>query len=111
MASAVRAAPAAAPAAPARAPDPGSSHRRVQPALKVSNPNDASEREAEATAREGMAMPAPAVSPRARVPMLAARQTAKAAPTPKEAKKDETSPELTEAIKSELGGGMPLPPA
>jgi hypothetical protein len=93
----------------APAPEPGRSHRRVQTALKVSNPNDAAEREAEATARAVMAMPAPAVTARARVPMLAARAPA-AAPASK-AKNDETSPELTAAIKSELGRGRTLPNA
>jgi hypothetical protein len=97
----------AAPAVVARAPEPGRSHRRVQTALKISNPNDAAEREAEATAKAVMAMPDPAVTARARVPMLAARAPAPA-PAPK-AKTDETSPELTAAIKSELGRGRQLP--
>lgn len=93
----------------ARAPEPGRSHerRRVQTALKLSDPGDAAEREAVATARAVMRMPDPVVSARARVPMLAARAPAAAAPAPK-AKKDEVSPELTAEIKSQVGGGRPL---
>lgn len=97
----------AAPAA--RAPEPGRSHerRRVQTALKLSDPGDAAEREAVATARAVMRMPDPVVPARARVPMLAARAPAAAAPAPK-ARKDEVSPELTAEIKSQVGGGRPL---
>lgn len=93
----------------ARAPEPGRSHerRRVQTALKLSDPGDAAEREAVATARAVMRMPDPVVPARARVPMLAARAPAAAAPVPK-AKKDEVSPELTAEIKSQVGGGRPL---
>ncbi len=108
MGAAAEALQPAAPSTPARAPEPGSSRRRVQAALKVSNPNDAAEREAEATARAVMTMRNPAISARARVPMLAAR-TPESAP-PLKANKDETSPETTAAIKSQLGGGRPLPP-
>lgn len=97
--------------APARAPEPGRTHdrRRVQTALKLSDPGDAAEREAVSTARAVMRMPDPVVSPRARVPMLAARAPV-AAPPAFKAKKDEVSPELTSEIKSQVGGGKPLSP-
>jgi hypothetical protein len=95
-----------------RAPEPGRSHdrRRVQTALKLSDPGDSAEREAVATAHTVMRMPDPVVSPRARVPMLAARapSAAPAAPAPSAAKKDEVSPELTTEIKSQAGGGKAL---
>lgn len=94
-----------------RAAEPGKSsdHRRVQTALKLSDPGDAAEREAVATARTVMRMPEPVVSPRARVPMLAARAPS-AAPAPSKAPKDEVSPELTAEIKSLAGSGRPLSP-
>lgn len=92
-----------------RAAEPGKSndHRRVQTSLKLSDPGDAAEREAVATARAVMRMPEPVVSPRARVPMLAARAPS-AAPAPSKAPKDEVSPELTAEIKSLAGSGRPL---
>ncbi|MDV3456336.1 DUF4157 domain-containing protein [Sphingomonas sp. HF-S4] len=94
-----------------RAAEPGKSngHRRVQTSLKLSDPGDAAEREAVATARTVMRMPEPVVSPRARVPMLAARAPS-AAPAPSKAPKDEVSPELTAEIKSLAGSGRPLSP-
>ncbi|NIJ18774.1 hypothetical protein FHS95_000443 [Sphingomonas naasensis] len=94
-----------------RAPEPGRSHdrRRVQTALKLSDPGDAAEREAVATARAVMQMRDPVVAPQARVPMLAARAPA-AVPAPSKAKKDEVSPELTAEIKSLAGSGKPLSP-
>ncbi len=94
-------------AQPARTAEPGRSHTRVQrSSLRISNPGDAAEREAESTARTVMAMPAPAVAPRERVSLLAARAPSAAAP---KARNDETSPELTAEIRSQLGGGRPLP--
>lgn len=99
-------------AAPApRAPEPGRSHdrRRVQTALKLSDPGDAAEREAVATARAVMQMRGPVVPARAQVPMLAARAPA-ATPAASKAKKDEVSPELTAEIKSLAGTGRPLSP-
>ncbi len=93
-------------AQPARTAEPGRSHAQVQrSSLRISNPNDSAEREAESTARKVMSMSA--VAPRERVSLLAAR-----APTVASAQKpksDETSPELTADIKSQLGGGRPLP--
>ena len=101
---------APAPATEARSAEPGRTHStrlaRVQrSALRISSPNDSAEREAESTARKVMSMSA--VAPRERVSLLAARAPAvTAAPKPKS---DETSPELTADIKSQLGGGRPLP--
>ncbi|UVO51107.1 DUF4157 domain-containing protein [Sphingomonas sp. SUN019] len=89
----------------ARSPDPGRTHRRVQTALKISHPNDASEREAESTARTVMTMPGPVVAPRERVSILAARAPAAAAAKPRP---DETSPALTAAIEAQRGGGRAL---
>jgi hypothetical protein len=78
--------------------------------LRLSQAHDASEREAEQIARQVVAMPAPAIAPRERVPLLAARAPAsaaqpRAAPAPPQ---DEVSPELTREIKAELGAGQPL---
>ncbi len=96
-----------------RAPEPARANdaRRVQLSLQVSHPNDSAEREAESTARKVVAMPDPVVAPRERVSILAARAPAPRPPAPAPAalKDNETSPELTVAITSELGGGSPLP--
>ncbi|WP_310497045.1 DUF4157 domain-containing protein, partial [Sandarakinorhabdus sp.] len=107
MASRAVAAPA-----PVRAPEPGRSHR-VQTALRVSSPGDSSEREAESIARRVVSMPAPAQSPGAqvqgRVSILAARAPSAAPAAAPAARDDQTSPELTAAIKGQLGGGSTLP--
>lgn len=104
------------PAKVQRAAEPGrpapssSDRRRIQPSLQVSRPNDAAEREAEFTAHKVMTMRAPAVAPRERVSILAARAPAPApAPTPAPPDESRTSSELTSAIKTELGGGSGLP--
>jgi Domain of unknown function (DUF4157)/Bacterial toxin 4 len=94
---------AVAEAAP-RAAEPGRANRRVQTSLQISTPGDAAEREADSTARKVMSMSAPAIAPRERVSILAAR-----APSPRAPRTDETSPELAAAIRSQLGGGRPLP--
>ena len=94
---------AVAEAAP-RAVEPGRSNRRVQTSLQISTPGDAAECEADSTARKVMTMSVPAIAPRERVSILAAR-----APTPTAPRNDETSPELAAAIRSQLGGGRPLP--
>src|SRR5204863_6022135 len=90
-------------AEPSRAPEPSSERRRVQPSLQVSHPSDPAEREAESTARQVMSMPGPAIAARQRVSHLAAR-----APWPGLADDAQTSPELTSAIRTQLGGGAPL---
>ncbi|MEO6092098.1 MAG: DUF4157 domain-containing protein [Novosphingobium sp.] len=82
----------------------GSVARRVQASLKISQPGDAAEREAESTARAVMAMRQPTVEPSQRVALLAARDPSGPTPMP-----DRTTPELGQAIKSELGGGRALP--
>ncbi|AQR73127.1 DUF4157 domain-containing protein [Sphingomonas sp. LM7] len=109
MASSARQSVETTPAEAPRATEPGRAHdrRRVQTALKLSDPGDAAEREAVSTARAVMSMPNPVVSPRARVPMLAARAPSVASTAPA-AKKDQVSPELTAEIKSQVGGGRPL---
>lgn len=124
MASRAPAEAAAAPAEARAAPTP-SRHRespRVRTALKVSSPSDPAEREAEATAKRVMRMPAPArLGPIvARAPLQPARAPAipvprpqappgAAAPPAKARPPEETSPELEAAIKKEKGGGRPLP--
>lgn len=124
MASRASALAAPAPAETIAAPTP-SRHRespRVRTALKVSSPGDAAEREAEATARRVMRMPAPRVAPMiARAPLQPARAVTtqvprvqappgSASPPPKARPPEETSPELEAAIKKEKGGGRALPP-
>jgi hypothetical protein len=124
MANRAPAEAAAAPAEARAAPTP-SRHRespRVRTALKVSSPSDPAEREAEATAKRVMRMPAPArLGPIvARAPLQPARAPAIPVPRPqappgaagppaKARPPEETSPELEAAIKKEKGGGRPLP--
>jgi hypothetical protein len=83
---------------------------RVQRAtLRLSEPHDASEREARHVARKVMAQPAAVVFARERVSLLAARAPANAAPPkPATPPPDQVSPELTAEIRAELGGGQPL---
>jgi len=113
-------APAEAIAAPT--PSRHRESRRVRTALKVSSPGDSAEREAEATARRVVAMPAPKrLSPiSSRMSLMPARApvvpvprpqapAGSAAPPAKAAPPEETSPELEAAIKKELGGGRALP--
>ena len=112
-----------APAEAAPAPTP-SRHRespRVRASLKISAPGDSAEREAKDTARRVVAMPAVGLGPIARrIPLMAARAPvvpvprpqarAEAMPPPAAARPpDETSPELEAAIRTEVGGGRPLP--
>lgn len=123
MASRAPAEASAAPAEARAAPTP-SRHRespQVRTALRISSPGDSAEREAEATARRVMRMPAP---PRlgpivGHAPIQAAREPSvpvprpqappgSASPPPKARAPDETSPELEAAIKKEKGGGRPL---
>lgn len=91
-----------------RTAEPGKAHR-VQTALKLSRPGDASEREAVSIARKVVSMPDPSVRPTERVSLLAARAPAPAAKALATVKADEVSPELTSEIKGQLGGGRPLP--
>ncbi|HEV2817326.1 MAG TPA: DUF4157 domain-containing protein [Allosphingosinicella sp.] len=112
--------PAAEPA-PAPTPSRHRESRRVRTALKVSAPGDSAEREAEATARRVVAMPAVGLGPIARrMPVMAARvpvvpvprpqaPAGAAAPPATARPREETSPELAAAIGKELGGGRPLP--
>ena len=97
---------AVAEAAP-RAVEPGRSNRRVQASMKISTPGDAAEREADSTARKVMTMsaPAPMIAPRERVSILPVRTPAAIA----KPRGDETSPELAAAIRTQIGGGRPLP--
>lgn len=76
----------------------------IQTSLQISTPGDSAEREADSTARKVMTMSAPAIAPRERVAILAARAPADVKP-----RDDQTSPELAAAIRSQLGGGRPLP--
>jgi len=124
MASRAPASVSPTPAEAVAAPTP-SRHRespRVRTALKISSPGDSAEREAEATAKRVAVMPAIGLGPIARqTPLMAARApvipvprpqapAGSAAPPATARPPEETSPELTAAIKKELGGGQPLPP-
>ncbi|MDE2597473.1 MAG: DUF4157 domain-containing protein [Sphingomonadales bacterium] len=88
------------------------SSTRIQPALMLSQPGDASEQEADRVAAHVVAMPEPA--PRAsaggggiqRSPLIVQRAPAAAAPTP-----DNVADPATEAaVKKEMSGGSPMAP-
>ncbi|HEV2817327.1 MAG TPA: DUF4157 domain-containing protein [Allosphingosinicella sp.] len=96
------------PAVAAAAPTP-SRHRespRVRTALEISSPGDAAEREAEATARRVVAMPAP-VAP-GPIPGRTPAQVARAAAAAPSGAADGA---VDAAIGQARGGGQKLPPA
>jgi hypothetical protein len=115
------AAPALAEAAPATS---SRESRRIRASMRVSRPSDPAEREAESTARRVVAMPPPLrlMPVGEKQPLQAALAAAvpvprpalpagSAAPPTRGAPSDETSPEIAAAVRSELGGGRPLPAA